>query len=372
MTTDVGLYLHIPFCKQRCNYCDFCSSVLSDHGDVDAYIEKLILEAEEYKGRNIGVDTVYIGGGTPSLLSPSAFERLLIGLCDVFSFDRVSEFSMEANPGTLTKEKLSAYKSFGVNRISIGLQSVNENELVKLGRIHGYGDFLEAYRLARQVGFENVSVDLMYGIPEQTAESFKHSLNSVIALGVEHISVYGLILEPGTRFYSERHKLKLPDEDEELKMYELCCRELSLKDYGHYEISNYSKSGLECRHNLKYWRNEEYIGLGMSAYSYFDGKRYGNSREVKEYFSSERAKYRQVDIVDLQTESFEYAMMRLRLKEGISLREYERKFSRSFLDGNRDILKKYCDMGLVLLSEDRLSLTERGFYLSNYIMSDIL
>ena len=221
MTTDaLGLYVHIPFCKSKCNYCDFCSYPAIGSSARDGYIERVISEAREYvKGEKIRVDTLYLGGGTPSLLSPAQAERLLSSLSDIFDISPLAEVTIEANPGTVDGEKVLAYKSLGVNRISLGLQSIHENELKILGRIHTYDDFLSAYKLVREHGFDNVSIDLMYGIPEQTKDSFRKTLDAVTALEPEHISAYGLIVEEGTPFYSMAKSLPLPSEDEECDMY---------------------------------------------------------------------------------------------------------------------------------------------------------
>ena len=372
MTTDVGLYIHIPFCKKRCNYCDFCSSVLTNEGQIEEYLDFLLDEAEEYRGRGISIDTLYIGGGTPSLMPPKALKRLLCGLLQIFSFNNLIEFSVEANPGTLSFDKLKAYRELGVNRLSIGLQSTSEAELKALGRIHTYEDFLLSYNEARRAGFENISVDLMYGIPKQSLLSLEKSLTLVTSLGVDHLSLYGLIVEPDTPFFENREKLNLPSEDTEAAMYALGCSMLRRRGYSHYEISNYAKEGRECRHNLKYWRNEQYIGLGMSAYSYFDACRYGNSCKKEEYYSHGRAKYRQVEKVSPYDERFEYAMMRLRLGEGINLRDYKAHFSEEFFEKRADKINKYIDLGLVRFENGRIFLTEKGFYLSNTVMSDIL
>ena len=371
ITEPIGLYIHIPFCISKCNYCDFCSYPSLYKERADEYIDRLISEAESYRrGEKIDVNSIYFGGGTPSLLEPKQLGRILDAVRSVFNVSDDCEVTTEANPGTVTEEKLRAYRSLGVNRVSLGLQSVHENEMKILGRIHTYDDFLLAYSMLRGLGFDNISVDLMYGIPEQTLVSFRETLTRVIDLAPEHISAYGLIIEEGTPFFKMADRLAIPDEDEECDMYCMAASMLADAGYEHYEISNYSRPNRRSRHNLKYWRAEEYIGLGAAAYSYFEGKRYGNPRSFDRYMNG--SEYENIDELDRDGEMFEYAMMRLRLADGIPLREYERRFGVSFLDGRREKLDRYTKAGLICQSNEAVSLTERGFYLSNTVMADIL
>ena len=374
MTTDaIGLYLHIPFCVRKCNYCDFCSYPVREAEWKEQYISRLCEELATYKGRNIKLDTVFFGGGTPSLLSPDEFSKIAESIDKSFSLSSCAEFSMEVNPGTLTKEKMSAYTSCGVNRVSIGLQSIHENELKILGRIHNFDEFLTAYEITQGSGVKNINIDLMYGIPEQTAESFERTLDRVVALSPSHLSLSGLILEAGTRFWDKRDLLSLPDEDIECDMYYLAGKKLSLAGYSHYEISNYAKEGTECRHNLKYWRDMPYIGVGVSAYSYFDGVRFGNSSDINEYLSSESKKYRYEEVISAEEEAYEYAMLRLRLKEGFSLSDYKKRFGAEFYSGERKgKIDAYSELGYISLTEENISLTESGFYISNKILTDLL
>ena len=372
MTTDkIGVYVHIPFCIRKCNYCDFCSYPDKYETVADAYIERLLSEAQEYKKLGkISADTLYFGGGTPSLLSPLSLEKILSGLSSVFDFSPDTEFTLEANPGTVTRDKLRDYKSLGVNRISIGLQSIHDNELKKLGRIHSYAEFYDCYNMLRALGYDNLSVDLMYGIPEQTTESFDKTLSAITELSPEHISAYGLILEEETPFYKMRDSLAIPDEDTECDMYRMACERLARSGYGHYEISNYAKPGRESRHNLKYWLGEEFIGLGAAAYSYLDGARFGNVRSLDGYMSG--APRENTERESIEDKRFEYAMMRLRLARGIDLREYEARFGTPFLEGREEKINKYVAHGLMTLGDGSLAFTERGFYLSNTVMADIL
>ena len=366
----IGLYVHVPFCVRKCRYCDFASFPTSDLSVRDEYINALCREIDSYSGRGLCVSTVFFGGGTPSLLSPEEFSKITSHIRSAFKILPNAEFTLEANPGTVTEDKLKSYIACGVNRVSIGLQSIHENELKKLGRIHNYQEFLDCYSLVRRLGITNVNVDLMYGIPEQTKDSFRKTLGEVIALNPEHISAYGLIIEEGTPFFSERDTLALPSEELECDMYYLAADMLRCAGYSHYEISNYAKAGQECLHNLTYWHADEYIGVGLSAYSYFDGHRFGNTRDVCEYISGVRT----VDDAKLSIddEAFEFAMLGLRLSEGFSLSEYRERFSRDFLENRGSLIKRLSDAGYILLIDGRICLTERGFYVSNSILRELL
>lgn len=372
MKTDFrGLYVHIPFCVRKCNYCDFCSFSGVDEKTKDAYIERLCEEIVSYKSDKIEIDTVFFGGGTPTLLDPCDLSKIMSTIRESFILMESSEITMEANPGTANLEKLKGFVECGINRFSVGLQTIHENELEKLGRIHTYNEFLTMYSNLRRLGINNINVDLMYGIPMQTMESFNQTLHSIVELAPEHISVYGLILEEGTPFYNEKASLALPPEDDECDMYDLACKTLSSAGYNHYEISNYAKPGYESRHNLKYWHTNEYIGVGLSAYSYYKGKRYGNTNVLADYISS-KSVIVQSDLVDKNTEKYEYVMLALRLKEGFSLSEYNRLFDEDFLSGREDLISRFESAGYLKLDNDRLCLTEKGFYVSNSIIVELL
>ena len=368
----IGLYVHIPFCLKKCAYCDFCSFINADFPQKAEYIDALCREIDSYLGKGISLDSIFFGGGTPSLLSGEEFAKIVSHIRTAFSLSDDLEFTVEANPKTLTREKLIAYMNEGVNRISLGLQSANSNELSSLGRIHSYEEFVESYMLVRDVGIDNLNVDLMYGIPEQTADSFKATLEKVCELSPEHISVYGLILEEGTPLYKSVDKYRMPTEDEECDMYYLAADFLRAKGYSHYEISNYAKVGLECRHNLKYWRCDEYIGVGLAAYSYFDGKRYGNTTDKEVYLSTPSEIIIYEEKSTAESEAYEFVMLGLRLLRGISLSEYKTKFGVDFVKGREEKIQNLLELGYISLTEDNLSLTERGFYVSNSILTSLL
>ena len=365
----IGLYVHIPFCVRKCNYCDFCSYDSLEPCVREGYISALKKEIESYRERGeILVDTIFFGGGTPSLLTPDEFSSIMDSIESTFRITDDPEFTLEVNPGTLNEENLSAFVRHGVNRISVGLQSIHENERKLLGRIHNYDDFLKACSMIFRAGITNFNVDLMYGIPGQTIESFEKTLSAVTALRPTHISCYGLILEEGTKFWGVKDELDLPSEDDEVAMYEAASRILSESGYSHYEISNYARDGYESRHNLKYWRCDEYIGVGVSAYSYFDGKRYGNPSDINEYLSSSVKEY----ITEESDPEYEFVMLGLRLREGISLSEYKDRFGKDFVAERRDAINSYIKGGYIILSGDRLSLSEKSFYISNTILTDLL
>lgn len=372
-TEPIGLYVHIPFCEKKCNYCDFCSRAGLTGEERATYLKKLCGEIGNYRREEkIRADSVFFGGGTPSLLSPEEFSAVVRALRGSFDLLPGTEFTVEANPATLTREKLDGFRTCGVNRLSIGLQSIHENELKILGRIHTYTDFLSSFELARACGFDNISVDLMYALPGQTRESFHETLRAVAALSPEHISAYGLILEEGTPFYERRASLRFPGEDAECDMYEDAVRTLSDAGYRHYEISNYAKPGAECRHNLKYWLDREYLGFGVAAYSYFEGLRFGHCRDFAGYLRQNRPDPATVEVIDGAENAYEYAMLRLRLADGISRAAYAEKFGRDFTRGREKKLAAFERQGLLFSDGDRIALTDRGFYVSNAILSEIL
>ena len=373
MTTDkLGLYVHIPYCVRKCNYCDFCSLPNGKCEVPDFYVDALCKEISSYKEQGKRrLDTIYFGGGTPSLLSMSKMQRIVASIRDSFEISESAEITFEANPGTLTPEKAQGYKALGFNRVSMGLQSIHEKEMKKLGRIHNYQDFITSFNLLREAGFDNINVDLMYGIPYQTKETFEKTLKAVTALSPEHISAYGLILEEGTPLFSEKDLLPFPTTDEECDMYELACLTLRESGYEHYEISNYARAGKRSRHNMLYWNLADYIGVGAAAHSYLEGTRYYNTADVEEYIRGilEGSPCREESDVDL---AFEYVMLKLRLADGFILSDYEKKFGTPFLKGKEDAIDKFIKAGLVTLLDGRIRLTERGFYLSNSILVEIL
>ena len=365
------LYLHIPFCIKKCDYCDFLSGPSTRAGQ-EAYIYALLREMEAVS-KNLKkrpVDTVFIGGGTPSVPECDVMEKLLQGLRDYFLFSADAEVTIEANPGTLTPEKLSIYRKYGINRISIGLQSPKNKELAILGRIHNYAQFLESFQMAREAGFSNINVDLMFAIPGQSYDGWIENLQTVAALGPEHISAYSLIIEEGTPF--SRKKLDLPDEDTEYRMYEDVA--VVLKEYGYhqYEISNYAKAGYECRHNEGYWQRKDYLGLGLGAASMVGNRRFSNVSDMTSYMHD--WSYCQEEILDRKAQIEETMFLGLRCTAGVSDRMFTEKFGQSMMDIYGDIIRKYISEGFLVFhpSEGRLAFSEAGTDVSNWILSDFL
>ena len=291
---DLELYLHIPFCVKKCNYCDFFSAAGSRE-EQEAYVQAMIQEIRGYKDslHSYEVKTVFLGGGTPSLLSERQAEELFQSLYDSFTIQKDAEITMEVNPGTVNLEKLKQYKAVGVNRLSLGLQSARNEELQRLGRIHTYEDFLATWNFTEKAGFENRNIDLMSALPGQTMESWEDTLEKVIALEPEHISAYSLILEEGTRFYHwyqegkfDSGEWKLPSEEEEYRMGEWTIERLAKAGMERYEISNYARTGQECRHNLGYWDRVEYLGIGAGASSLLRNRRFSHIRNRKTYIEA--------------------------------------------------------------------------------------
>ncbi|MBO5906869.1 MAG: radical SAM family heme chaperone HemW [Clostridia bacterium] len=373
-TKPIGLYVHIPFCIKKCAYCDFCSFPTSsvDISLTEEYVDALVEEIESYRELNLTLDTVFIGGGTPSLLSVHQLAKIMRSVEKAFRLLPNTEVTLEANPATELQKKALDLKTLGVNRISIGLQSIHENELKILGRIHSYNDFLDTYKAVRDAGIGNVNVDLMYAIPEQTLMSLDKTLSEIISHRPEHISLYSLILEEGTPLYNKRPSLTLPSEDEECDMYYHAAEKLRGAGYSHYEISNYSLNSRECRHNLKYWHCEDYIGVGLAAHSCFQGVRYANTTSLSGYINDKSHRRIKSDVLSFDDRRFEYAMLGLRLKEGISLSEYEKSFGEDFMATRTELVTKLSVGGYLTVGDGRISLTEQGFYVSNHILAELI
>lgn len=369
----IGLYVHIPFCIRKCNYCDFASFPCVSEEERRLYINELCREILTYKSENkISVDTIFFGGGTPSLLSEKEFSSICNAIYESFEVAKDTEFTVEVNPKTLKPENLAAYVSCGVNRISIGLQTIHENEYKILGRIHNFEDFITTYNMIRDAGITNINVDLMYGIPEQTESTLGQTLDAVLSLRPTHISAYGLILEEGTPLWRIKDELVFPDGDEEFFMYSKVCETLRKFGYSHYEISNYSYPGYECRHNMKYWNSDEYIGVGLAAYSYFKGERFGNTDKLEVYLGKGMTKYSYRESIDKDASMYEYVMLSLRLSSGFSLSEYKMRFGCDFLDGRADMISRLVESGYMRFDGEKISLTEKGFYVSNSILTELI
>ena len=375
----LGIYIHIPFCVRKCNYCDFNSFASDDETKVN-YINALCNEIRGYgpKFKDYSVNTVFIGGGTPSILPAGLTRQFMDCLYSNFAIDSDAEISMEANPGTLDIEKIKAYKELGINRISLGLQSTVSQELKILGRIHDYETFLDSFMMLREEGFRNINVDLMNGIPNQTYDSFMNGLKIIKELNPEHISIYSLIVEEGTPFYER--ELNLPDEDEERKMVHSIPSILG-KEYHQYEISNYSKRGFECKHNIKYWRREEYLGIGLSAASLVNETRFKNTENLKDYLSifkendkiyDNNIRFSEYECLSDEDKMSEYMFLGLRMNAGINISDFDKTFGISLYEKYGKKIKLHVEEGLLEVKEDHLYLTEKGRDLANYVWSDFV
>ena len=374
-----GFYVHIPFCKSKCGYCDFCSHTPKKN-EVSRYLNALLLNMQDFavSAKDYTVDTVFIGGGTPTLLSKGQIKDIMDALYTHFDIEKGAEITIEANPGTVDKGLLRALRNMGINRISFGLQSAHNNELSALGRIHTAEEFVESFNAARSAGFKNINIDLMYGIPHQSGESFASTLEFVKALSPEHISVYGLKIEEGTPFYDKKDALPLPDEESEYRMYRAAHTSLEDAGYCHYEVSNYARRGFESKHNMRYWKNEKYIGFGASAHSYFCGQRYAYTNDVEAYMLEMEHPTNISHIlsectdIDVFTKETEYVMLNMRLFKGVDFEDYRREFGEDFMYKYKDRLDTYVKGGFVKLSGSSCAFTVKGMYVSNYILSEIL
>ena len=371
---EISLYIHIPFCKQRCFYCDFPTFSGKERFRKD-YIEALVKEIEE-KCSDYLIKTIFIGGGTPSYLEENELEKLLITVSKLNLSDKL-EYSMECNPGTVNEEKLKIMKKYGINRISFGLQSCNDNLLKKIGRIHTFDEFLENYNLARKVGFNNINVDLMYGLPNLTIKDWENTLERICDLKPEHISAYSLIIEEGTAFHNlyEKNILKLPSEEDERVMDKLTKEILKANGYHQYEISNFALEGKECEHNKVYWSLKEYIGVGSASSSYIDGSRFSNTTNINDYI--EKINNNVSVVIDkyensIKDEMEEFVFMGLRMISGIDLLRFKKKFGIDINSIYKEVIEKNIKDGLLVVKEDKMFLTAKGMELSNSVMSDFI
>ena len=367
------LYVHIPFCVRKCQYCDFLSGP-SDEETKDRYIEALLKEirAAEHT-ENYEIVSVFIGGGTPSALKAEAIASIMRTLQEQFFFCEDAEVTIEANPGTVDLEKLTIYRNVGINRLSLGLQSTDAEELKLLGRIHSYEEVLKSYEWAREAGFSNINIDLMFAIPGQTGEAWRQHLYQVAELNPEHISAYSLIIEEGTPFAEQN--LDLPDEDTEYQMYEDTAEILERYGYRQYEISNYAKQGYMCRHNAGYWQRREYLGFGLGASSLYGGMRFSNTHQMQEYLKESRNPdqiRKDVTVLSRNEQIEEFMFLGLRMTEGISEKEFEENFDVRLMDVYGDILQKYEETGFMEHIETKWRLTRKGIHVSNHILADFL
>ena len=403
MKRELELYIHIPFCMKKCAYCDFLSGP-APRETIDRYVTALVAEIRQYQklAENYRVTTIFFGGGTPSILSGGQMKEIFAALRDVFEIQADAEITMEANPGTVTEENLLAYRACGINRISFGLQSVDDKELKLLGRVHTMRQFEESYDLARKTGFQNINVDLISAIPGQTVESWEHTLDTVIRMNPEHISAYSLIIEEGTPFYEiygenakeeqdsrcekcladdgkqmdiGKNFPKLPDEEAERRMYELTAEKLEAAGYLQYEVSNYAKPGYACRHNKGYWQRVEYLGIGTGAASLIENERYQHISDTDLYIRANGKLDRieeEKETLDWNAQVEETMFLGLRMKEGINKQKFRERYHREIQEVYGEVLGKLKEEGLLREEEERICLTKRGNDLSNYVLAQFL
>ena len=369
-----GLYIHIPFCKARCLYCDF-NSFAGREECMAPYFCALDCEIEAWSKKLSGktFDTIYFGGGTPSY----AGEDFLCGVVDKlkksFDIDENAEITVECNPGTIGSDGFESLRQGGVNRLSIGLQSTDDKMLGKLGRIHTAEDFEDCLSAARRAGFDNVSLDLMYGLPDMTMEDWERTLEKSLEFDAEHISVYALKVEDGTPF--SKMELVLPNDDLTADMYERAVEVFRGADYKRYEISNFAKKGRESRHNQKYWQLDDFLGLGAGAYSCIDGVRFSNEADISAYIqkvSQSGFAVCEEEPLSLTEQMSEFVFLGLRCEDGISLLEFEKRFGQTIMDVFEDPIKKYTDYGFLALEGDNLRFLDKGFFVSNQILADFV
>lgn len=385
---QIGLYIHIPFCKQKCSYCDFCS--YAEKQDlISKYIKCLLQEIKEVGINNradfengkddlFSIKTIYIGGGTPSLIESKYIVQIMEEIKSNFELDENAEITIEVNPGTVTLEKLEDYNKAGINRLSIGLQSTHEHLLKEIGRIHTYLDFLDTYRFAREAGFENINVDLMIGLPNQTLAEVQDSIEEIVSMEPEHISVYSLILEESTPLFKKvEDGLELPDEELERKMYWTVKQTLEANGYNHYEISNFAKQNYESKHNLDCWSQKEYIGFGVAAHSYTNGIRYSNIENLEQYIKNYEEDKTEENLIfhekqDREAMQKEYMLLGLRKIDGVSIQEFKIKFVANPVFLYHDKLEKLVNEDLIEIDGDQIKLTNKGLDLANIVWEEFV
>ena len=374
---EIGIYVHIPFCKRKCYYCDFVSYD-NKYEKIDSYLETVKKEIEDTSNeftKNHIVSTIYFGGGTPSFLESKYIKLLLENIRRNFNVSSNAEITLEVNPGTITEEKLKTYQMCGINRLSIGLQTTNDNLLKKIGRIHTYSEFLSTYNLARKLGFSNINVDLIFSLPDESLDDLKLDLEKIIELSPEHISTYSLIVENGTKIKElieeNADGYNLPSEDIERQMYWYIKNTLEEKGYRHYEISNFAKEGYESKHNLNCWNQKEYFGFGAAAHSFIDGIRFSNKKILSEYIFNFKSR----DIEEKMNReelAKEYMMLGLRKIDGVSISEFERKFNLNPLLYFRFEISKLTDEDLIEVDLDDIKLTKKGLDFANIVWEEFI
>ncbi|MBY1379491.1 radical SAM family heme chaperone HemW [Clostridioides difficile] len=389
----LGLYVHIPFCVKKCKYCDF-NSYKMDIDSKKRYIEDLKIEMELYSNKlykdnkyknkeccslnkNDKITSIFVGGGTPSILTSDEIREVFISIKEMFEIDENAEITIECNPGILTLEKLKTMKEIGINRLSIGLQAIQEKHLNFIGRIHTYEEFEKNYKDALSVGFKNINIDLMYSLPNQTLCDWKETLEKVVHLNPTHISAYSLILEEGTELYNmyESNKFELIDENVDIEMYEYTINYLKSKGYNQYEISNYSKEGYNCEHNILYWECEHYIGIGAGASGYINENRYNNVESLEDYHLSLVKREKPIQENEILSEKDmieEKIFMGLRMNKGIKFEDFKKKFGIDFREKYNKQIEMLLARKLINQSFEGIQLTQKGREISNSVFIEFM
>jgi oxygen-independent coproporphyrinogen-3 oxidase len=368
--------VHIPFCKRKCNYCDFYSVKWNEEIE-NGYIQALIQEIKSYSNMKYDVDTVFFGGGTPTVIKPQNLGRIINEIKSIFNVNDDAEISLEANPNTLTSENLAIYKEIGINRLSIGVQSLNDEILRSIGRLHNSNEAIESIERAKLYGYENLNVDLMFNIPGQRVTDIEETILKIIQQDVKHISFYSLKLEKGTPLYDmERdNKIVMPDEAVEREMYYKGRELMQENGIMQYEISNFSKPGFECKHNLRYWNQEEYIGLGPSSHSFLNKKRYSNPSDINFYFRDAQQNIfnrTTQEVLDCVAVEFEYIMLKLRLTDGLDIKKFNEKFNIDFNSKYLTQIKYLVENKLIIYNEEIIKLTKFGMDVSNFVFEKFI
>lgn len=375
----LGLYIHVPFCAQKCNYCDFNSYKIEEKNQKTDYLisirKEMELYKEEFKSKEF--TSVFLGGGTPSILTPEELTTLMENIYSNFNIGKDAEITMECNPGTLDKAKLKAIKSLGINRLSMGLQVTQDHHLKYIGRIHTYEQFEKNYKDAIEVGINNINVDLMYSLPNQSFDEWKETLNKIINLNPSHISAYSLILEEGTKFYDMylNKEFELNDEEVDINIYNYTIDTLCKNGYHQYEISNYAKEGYECKHNIVYWKCDNYLGLGPGASGYINNYRYSNICDIKGYnkcLEYDKRPIEEKNILSKKDEMEEFIFMGLRMNKGINLDEFYKRFNIDFKHRYNNILDKLKNLNLIIEQNNNIILTQRGREISNTVFVEFI
>jgi oxygen-independent coproporphyrinogen-3 oxidase len=375
----LGLYLHFPFCISKCPYCDFNSYPIKEDSQISSYISALYREISIYsqKIKKNNIKTIYLGGGTPTILSGDQIYKILEFCKEKFTIDKNAEITIEANPGTLDGEKIKSLIESGINRLSLGAQSFNDLFLKKLGRIHTEQDIIDSYFLARETGFNNINLDIMFALPGQTPEDFQTSLKKAVSLKPDHLSLYNLTINKGTEYYENYHRnhLKLPSEDEEFNMYDWAMKYLKENNFEHYEIANFARPHRRSLHNMIYWQNQPYLGIGAGAYSFIQGYRYMNLKDPKKYIKevmNDKLPIDHGEKLSLRKRMIETIILALRTNEGISYKKFKTRFKVDINITFHQQIKKLVNLRLLLKDDCKIKLTRKGVFLANTVFREFI